>query len=71
ESGTVSVEITQPAGRAVPLSLEQAGDVLAALGVSRDSLADLPLHNAVTSRVKTLVPMRDPGKLHALVANPA
>ncbi|MCJ2136389.1 PhzF family phenazine biosynthesis isomerase [Methylobacterium sp. J-026] len=71
ESGTVSVEITQPAGRAVPLSPEQAGDVLAALGVGRENLADLPLHNAVTSRVKTLVPMRDPQRLHALVANPA
>lgn len=71
ENGTVSVAITQPAGRAMPLSSEQAGDVLSALGVGREDLTGLPLHNAVTSRVKTLVPMRDPERLHALVADPA
>lgn len=69
--GTPRVEITQPAGRVAPLSRDQSQDVLAALGVGRDALADLPIHNAVTSRTKTLVPMKDVERLNALVANPA
>lgn len=68
--GTPDVEITQPAGRVNLLTAEQTNDVLAALGVGRDALADLPLHNAVTSRTKTLVPMKDPERLNALVAEP-
>lgn len=68
--GTPAVEITQPAGRVTPLTAEQTSDVLAALGVGRDALADLPLHNAVTSRTKTLVPMKDAERLNALVAEP-
>ena len=68
--GTPAVEITQPAGRVNPLTAEQTNDVLATLGVGRDALADLPLHNAVTSRTKTLVPMRDPERLNALIPEP-
>jgi PhzF family phenazine biosynthesis protein len=45
--------------------------VLAALAIGRDALADLPMHNAVTSRVKTLIPMRDPERLNALGVNVA
>ncbi|MEP9350414.1 PhzF family phenazine biosynthesis isomerase [Xanthobacter sp. KR7-225] len=69
EDGAPAIEITQPAGKVVPLTNAQGDAVLHALGVTRDALADLPLHNAVTSRVKTLVPMRDVERLHALVAN--
>lgn len=65
------VEITQPVGKVTPLSEEEADCVLAALAVGRDALADLPMHNAVTSRVKTLVPMRDPERLNALDTNMA
>lgn len=68
--GTPAVEITQPAGRVTPLTAEQTSDVLAALAIGRDALADLPLHNAVTSRTKTLVPMKDAERLNALVADP-
>lgn len=69
--GTPKVEITQPAGRVGALTNEQTNDVLHALGIGRDALADLPLHNAVTSRTKTLVPMKDVERLDALVADPA
>ncbi|MCJ2062728.1 PhzF family phenazine biosynthesis protein [Methylobacterium sp. J-088] len=54
----------------MPLSSEQPNDVLSALGVGRENRADLPLHYAVTARVKSLVPMRDPDRLQALVADP-
>lgn len=71
DSGAWTIEITQPAGRATPLAPDRAADVLAALGIGPDALADLPLHNALTSRVKTLVPMRDPERLNALHPDPA
>jgi PhzF family phenazine biosynthesis protein len=63
------IQITQPAGKVRPLAREQEDCVLAALAIGRDALADLPLHNAVTSRVKTLIPMRDPERLNALKVN--
>ncbi|MBE7245191.1 MAG: PhzF family phenazine biosynthesis isomerase [Actinomycetospora chiangmaiensis] len=65
------VEITQPAGHVEPLGEEDAEAVCAALGIGRDALADLPMHNAATSRVKTLVPMSRPQGLHALAPDPA
>lgn len=71
DDGAWNVEITQPAGRAVPLAPDRAADVLAALGIRPDALADQPLHNAITARVKTLVPMRDTGRLNALAPDPA
>ncbi|MBL7309348.1 phenazine biosynthesis protein PhzF, partial [Escherichia coli] len=61
-----SVAITQPVGRVRPLTDEQSADVQAALGSGRDALTARPVHNAVTSRVKTLVPMRDAAALNAL-----
>src|SRR5579862_2044454 len=63
------VEITQPVGKVTPLTREQEDCVLAALAIGRDSLADLPMHNAATSRTKTLIPMRDPERLNALGVN--
>jgi PhzF family phenazine biosynthesis protein len=68
--GTSMVEITQPPGRVNPLTGDQTNDVLFALGVGRDALEELPLYNAVTSRTKTLVPMKDIERLNALVVNP-
>jgi PhzF family phenazine biosynthesis protein len=61
-----SVAITQPVGRVRPLGDAQRADVCAALGIGPDALAARPVHNAVTSRVKTLVPMRDTAALNAL-----
>ncbi|MCJ2060171.1 PhzF family phenazine biosynthesis isomerase [Methylobacterium sp. J-048] len=71
DDGSWRVEITQPTGRVVPLASERVDTVCAALGISRDALADLPVHNAATSRVKTLIPIRWPEGLHALAPDPA
>jgi PhzF family phenazine biosynthesis protein len=64
--GEPRVEITQPAGKTVPLTATQRDDVLRALAVAPDSIDEGSPCNAVTSRVKTLVPMRSPDALHAL-----
>jgi PhzF family phenazine biosynthesis protein len=66
-----AVEITQPAGKVVPLTRSEEARVLATLRISRRDLLDLPLQNAVTSRVKTLIPMASVDKLNALVSDPA
>jgi PhzF family phenazine biosynthesis protein len=71
DAGGWQVEITQPPGRVAPLSAAWTEDVCAVLGIGRDALADLPLHNAATSRVKTLVPVRTLEALHALSPDPA
>lgn len=68
--GQPVVEITQLAGKVVPLGGDDEAAILAVLGIGRDGLAALPIHNAVTSRVKTLVPIADCERLNALVANP-
>jgi PhzF family phenazine biosynthesis protein len=60
------VEITQPVGKVVDLTKDQENTVLAALRITRDDLLDLPLQNAVTSRVKTLIPMKSVDRLNDL-----
>ena len=60
------VEITQPVGNVVDLTREQESSVLAALRINRNDLLDLPLQNAVTSRVKTLIPMKSVDRLNDL-----
>ncbi|WP_424814496.1 PhzF family phenazine biosynthesis protein [Roseococcus sp. YIM B11640] len=57
------VEVTQPEGTAT--ILDPAG-ILAVLGLAAEDLADAPVQNAATSRVKTLVPLRSLERLHAL-----
>jgi PhzF family phenazine biosynthesis protein len=64
--GEPLIEITQPVGKVVALMDGQSDDVLRALGVGSDSLADLPICNAITSRAKTLIPMKSPEALNAL-----
>jgi PhzF family phenazine biosynthesis protein len=61
-----SVNITQPAGKVVELTAEQERRVLATLNITRADLLEVPLQNAVTSRVKTLVPMKDVERLNRL-----
>lgn len=63
------VEITQPVGKVVDLSREEEAAVLAALHISRADLLDLPIQNAVTSRVKTLIPMKSVDLLNNLTSN--
>jgi PhzF family phenazine biosynthesis protein len=65
------VEITQPVGKVVDLPREAEAAVLAALHISRADLLDLPIQNAVTSRVKTLIPMKSVDLLNSLSSNMA
>ena len=65
-AGRPGIEITQPAGRVTGLTASQTADVLAVMGLGRHDLLDLPIQNAITSRVKTLVPIRDVDRLNAL-----
>ena len=65
-SGDPYVEITQPVGKVVDLTQEQESMVLAALRITRNDLLDLPLQNAVTSRVKTLIPIKSVDRLNDL-----
>jgi PhzF family phenazine biosynthesis protein len=60
------VEITQPVGKVVDLTPEQEASVLSALRITRADLLDLPMQNAVTSRVKTLIPMKSVERLNDL-----
>ena len=66
-----SVEITQPTGRLAVLASDETALVLKALGISPGALADRPLRNAATSRVKTLVPIRNAEQLNALATDMA
>jgi PhzF family phenazine biosynthesis protein len=66
EADGPSVQITQPLGKVVALDPEQEKDVLDTLKLERKDLLDVPLLNASTSRVKTLIPVRDPDRLNAL-----
>ena len=66
DDGEADVEITQPAGKTVPLTPAQSDDVLQALGIGSEAVSDLPLCNASTSRVKTLIPIKSPDALNAL-----
>ena len=54
-----NVEITQPAGKVTPLDSQAVAAIVSALGLERDALADLPVCNAATSRIKTLIPVSD------------
>jgi PhzF family phenazine biosynthesis protein len=67
--GQPAVEITQPAGKVVPLRRDEEAEVLLVLGIGREALAPLPVHNAVTSRVKTLIPINDRERLNKLVTS--
>ncbi|WP_421990160.1 PhzF family phenazine biosynthesis protein [Roseococcus sp.] len=62
------VEVTQPQGSATPIA--DPAELLAVLGLTPDDLADAPIQNAATSRVKTLVPLRSLDRLHALSPDP-
>jgi PhzF family phenazine biosynthesis protein len=71
DSGDPSVEISQPVGKVVDLSHAEEEDVLSTLKLSRRDLLDLPVQNAVTSRVKTLIPIKGVRELSELVPDPA
>jgi PhzF family phenazine biosynthesis protein len=64
----VLVEVSQPAGHVEPLpDADQAkADILQVLGIGAEDLAPLPIQNARTSRVKTLVPLKSVSILDGL-----
>ena len=70
-AGELKAEITQPAGKVIDLSAEASADVLTTLGLTGSDLLDLPIQNAVTSRVKTLVPVRSVDRLNAIFSDMA
>ena len=59
-------EITQPPGRIAPVADEAVPAILDVLGMTAADLAPLPIQNACTSRVKTLVPVADVSVLDGL-----
>jgi len=61
-----AVEISQPKGRVEAVSAAMCTEILSVMGVGADALADMPVVNAVTSRVKTLVPLKSPAALDSL-----
>jgi PhzF family phenazine biosynthesis protein len=61
------VEISQPKGEVAALDRENAADeILSVLGIAAQDLSPLPIHNARTSRVKTLIPLKSTAILDAL-----
>jgi PhzF family phenazine biosynthesis protein len=64
----VLVEVSQPQGHVEPLpDADQArADIVEVLGIRADDLAPLPIQNARTSRVKTLIPLRSVAVLDGL-----
>jgi PhzF family phenazine biosynthesis protein len=62
------IEISQPAGTVAPLpdADRSRADIAEVLGLHADDLAPLPVQNAATSRVKTLVPLKSVTMLDSL-----
>jgi PhzF family phenazine biosynthesis protein len=63
-----AVEISQPAGLVEPLpdADRVKAEILDVLGITSDRLAPFPIHNASTSRVKTLIPLASASELDRL-----
>jgi len=65
--GGVQIEITQPKGQVETLSSPDIeAEILSVLGISSNELAPLPIQNAATSRVKTLIPLKSVAVLDGL-----
>jgi len=62
------VEITQPQGQveALPDAGRVEAEILSVLGITSNELAPLPIQNACTSRVKTMVPLKSVAVLDGL-----
>ena len=61
-----AVEISQPAGQIEELPERSRNDIAQILGITEAQLASLPVQNARTSRVKTLIPLASTADLDAL-----
>jgi PhzF family phenazine biosynthesis protein len=65
-TGAARVEITQPPGHIEPVPSGAEDEILSVLGITAADRASLPIQNACTSRVKTLVPLASVAVLDAL-----
>lgn len=65
-SAGAHVEVSQPVGQVQKLSPADSAQVLSALGIQPSDLSQHPIQNASTSRVKTLVPIKDVKTLNGL-----
>ena len=63
---TGAVAISQPPAKVTPVAASHRAALLGVLGLAERDLLDLPLLNAATSRVKTLVPLTSPVVLNGL-----
>ncbi|MFB8343855.1 PhzF family phenazine biosynthesis protein [Brucella cytisi] len=62
-----AVEITQPKGTINDITNgAQKAHIISVLGINASDLADLPIQNACTSRVKTLIPLKNEAILNGL-----
>jgi PhzF family phenazine biosynthesis protein len=61
-----AVEISQPIGRTEAVPPEGIAAILSVLGIAAGALAAMPVVNAATSRVKTLVPLKSVAVLSSL-----
>ncbi|MBO1358864.1 PhzF family phenazine biosynthesis protein [Acetobacter sacchari] len=61
-------EITQPLGKigVLPHPTQSEAEILDVLQISKNDLAPFPIQNAATSRVKTLIPLKNTAILDAL-----
>jgi PhzF family phenazine biosynthesis protein len=60
------IEISQPQGVVTPVDKPHLREqIVDAIGLNSDDLLDMPILNAATSRVKTLIPLKNPTRLDA------
>jgi PhzF family phenazine biosynthesis protein len=60
------VEISQPKGETAALDPASTSEILSVLGITDHEMGSLPIRNARTSRVKTLIPLKSTAILNAL-----
>ncbi len=65
------IEISQPAGTVTQLSDELRSEIIEAIGLEEADILDLPFINAATSRIKTLIPVKNPERLDAATPDSA
>ena len=67
-AGTRQVEVSQPQGQLAPVPNTETteAEILSVLGITANEMAPLPIRNACTSRVKTLVPVNTEAVLDGL-----
>ena len=65
-SNDARVEISQPLGRVEELTGAARAEILDVLEITEEEMLPLPIHNAATSRVKTMIPLKSGAILDGL-----